>query len=408
MKKIGIFCLIIGLLFGLSVQYRAVAASPDSRIELDQLAALPKQSHIISIGLSSSTERGTKLDDRKLADIGDPKHGISLIGIRKGSTLLHPVSAISDGVWSKWQAGENNEYGNLSWTPSGDRYTVQGDIDNENGRYLSLLTYNFGAVMELEGFGYFTDKWDAMPRTADLYTGFDGVHWDYVGTYDGNQMRMNGKEFRNSGSVCYPDSLKGTVKTFPVWSLDGCRARYLRIAIVNGSGAAGSGTYESYSNNSANIAPREAVVFGTPMNEIIPDVPSEGEPATYRGVQVSSLKNEHYQLRFIGVIQNLQGSAVGFQIQASFGEGRRELYAVDCKSVYQTILGMQENEIRSYTAESLGGKYVYALSITGIPVDAGEIVFTVTPYKIIDGESVFGKVNTVIVNSGTIVSQTVN
>lgn len=206
----------------------------------------------------------------------------------------------------------------------------------------------------------------------------------------------------------YPDSLNETVKTFPVWSLDGCRARYLRIAIVNGSGAAGSGTYESYSNNSANIAPREAVVFGTPMNEIIPDVPSEGEPATYRGVQVSSLKNEHYQLRFIGVIQNLQGSAVGFRIQASFGEGRRELYAVDCKSVYQTILGMQENEIRSYTAESLGGKYVYALSITGIPVDAGEIVFTVTPYKIIDGESVFGKVNTVIVNSGTIVSQTVN
>lgn len=141
MKKIGIFCLIIGLLFGLSVQYRAVVASPDSRIELDQLAALPKQSHIISIGLSSSTERGTKLDDRKLADIGDPKYGISLIGIKKGSTLLHPVSAISDGVWSKWQAGENNEYGNLSWTPSGDRYTVQGDIDNENGRYLSLLTY---------------------------------------------------------------------------------------------------------------------------------------------------------------------------------------------------------------------------------------------------------------------------
>lgn len=403
--KIILLCLSLSLLLCPILELGVGAYTPIASKELDLLTSLPDQSHLISVGLSSSEQKG-KMDADKLADIGDLKYGISLIGVKEGSTLAHLVKAASDGIWSIWQSGDNNELGNLTWIPSGNRYNVSGDVDNEKGIYISLLTYNFGKIMDLEGVGYFTNNYNGMPRAADIYSSNDGVNWLLIGKYDGNQKRLDGGEFSNSGSNCYKDSLNGTVSTYPVWSLEGTTAQYLRIAIVKGAGATGSETYDSYSDETKNIAPREVVVFGTPNTELVSETDLKTKVAEYRGLQVTGVTDGHYGVRFVGVVQDLIGSEVGFQITATFGESRSEKYDTSCKWVYQSIQGRDDNGVRKYTAEQLGGKYVYALTVKDIPVEVGKITFTVTAYKMMNGETVPGSSFIVVVDGGTVVSQT--
>ena len=381
------------------------AYAPIATNELEQLTTLPAQDHLISLGLTASEEYGTKLNATQIADIGDIKYGISLIGIKESANLAHKVKAVSDGIWSTWQSGDNNELGNLSWTPSGKYYNVSGEEDAENGIYISLLTYNFGRLMDFEGFGYFTNNFNAMARAADIYSSNDGVNWTLVGKYDGNQKRMDGGEFTNA-TTSYKDSLDGTVNTRLVWSLEGTTAQYLRIAVVKGNGATGNGSYDSYSNMS-NIAPREVVVFGRPNTELTPEQNTATKVAEYRGIQMTTGKNDqYYGVRFVGVIQDLIGSEVGFKITASFGDNRNENYDTPCEKVYLSIQGSDETGVREYTAQQLGGKYVYALSLNDIPTSAGKITFTVTAYKVIDSETFVGSSYEVVVNAGVVESQT--
>lgn len=297
MKKILIVCFSIVMLVTL-LPMNALAYTPVATNTLQQLNSIPDISHLISVGLPSSSVyswpgASDELSEADLADLADIRYGISLIGVRK--SLQRPVGAASDGVWSNYNKGgivlQNGNWSNgtITWmTPEDTYYNVKGEIGASDSIYVSLLTYNFGKVMNLEAFGYFTNNINAFPRAADIYVSNNGVEWSIVGKYDGNQMRVDGSEFVSAAATSPEDSLGGTTSTNPLWSLEGTSAQYLRIAIVKGSGALTSAnpdnTYDGWSTktSSVSIAAREIVVFGTdpdPENPPVfePVTPSEGE-----------------------------------------------------------------------------------------------------------------------------------
>ena len=68
--------------------------------------------------------------------------------------------------------------------------------------------------------------------------------------------------------------------------------------------------------------------------------------------------------------------------------------------VYTSILAEENGSVRSVTAAELGGVYLYALVLENVPVNAGDIVFTARPYRVIDGEKDYGVEKTVTLSGG--------
>lgn len=99
------------------------------------------------------------------------------------------------------------------------------------------------------------------------------------------------------------------------------------------------------------------------------------------GYQLSAVHQGTFRLRLVAVVDSLQYSAVGFQIHAS-GDGMEEkMHEQECTTVYETLLGYTENGVRmDYSAEDLGGAYIFALNINHIPTDIGTITFEVRTY----------------------------
>ena len=299
MKKLTAF--LLALLLPAALCLSAAAFEPSADKTLTQLTEIPDINSLISVGLPTSSvysKPGTSdaLSDAEIADVGDVRYGISLIGVAK--SLQRALSSASDGVWTNYNKGgmvlENGMWSNgcVTWMTNADTYyNVAGQTGQQDSIYVSLLTYNFGKVMELQAFGYFTNNWNAFPRAVDVYVSNDAESWELVGKYDGNLLRMNGEEFISAGAASPADALEGTTNVNPLWSLEGHSAQYLRIAIVKGCGNVGEnaeGNYDGYSSNPATvaIATREVVVFGVDPNpevpphweEVIPDNPGEENP----------------------------------------------------------------------------------------------------------------------------------
>ena len=58
--------------------------------------------------------------------------------------------------------------------------------------------------------------------------------------------------------------------------------------------------------------------------------------------------------------------------------------------MYRSLIGYgAEQERVNYTAESLGGKYIYALNIKNIPISYGMYEFEVSTFHVINGERIF-------------------
>lgn len=302
MKKLGL--VLIGvLMICMGLQLGVAAYEPIADTELEQLSSIPDIGHLISVGLPSSpvySKPGAtdELSDRDIADLGDIRYGISLIGAKR--SLQRPIGAASDGVWSNFNKGgkvlENGNWsgGTVTWITAQDvYYNVKGESGAADGIYVSLLTYNFGKKMQLDAFGYFTNNMNAFPRAADLYTSQDGKAWTLLGKYDGNKLRVEGAEFCSAGAESPADSLGGTTSVNPLWSLNGVSAQYLRIAIVKGCGAQASAnpdnTYDGWSTktSSVSIATREIVIFGVDPNPDEKPVFEPVEPSDENTEEVS-------------------------------------------------------------------------------------------------------------------------
>lgn len=132
----------------------------------------------------------------------------------------------------------------------------------------------------------------------------------------------------------------------------------------------------------------------------------------YIGVQESAVKDGTYAVRFVGALGDdvalADYSEVGFRVTATWGADGTKTLDTACTAVYGKITGSADGVTSEYRADSFGAKYLFALAVEGIPTDAGQITFTVTPYYVTAAGTVTGNACTVIYNAGALVSQTAN
>ena len=97
---------------------------------------------------------------------------------------------------------------------------------------------------------------------------------------------------------------------------------------------------------------------------------------TFVGVQQSAQKDGTYSIRLVAVIDILDYSKVGFKIKLD----ERTAKNINCTTVYDKLLATGENnEMIEYTAAELGGKYIFALTVTGLKTNE-KYTLEVTPY----------------------------
>lgn len=101
-------------------------------------------------------------------------------------------------------------------------------------------------------------------------------------------------------------------------------------------------------------------------------------------------------VRFLAITDYLEADAVGFKVEASYKDGgvlktmsTPKFY--ESNKVYKSVVAMGS----SVSAESLGGKYIVALVILGIPDSYTDVTFTVTPYRLYGDAKIYGDTVTV-------------
>lgn len=137
-----------------------------------------------------------------------------------------------------------------------------------------------------------------------------------------------------------------------------------------------------------------------------------------QGSQETVAENDLQKVRFLATI-NANGTAlksIGFKVSYSFMDNGQKVErglvegqpsAVSCERIYRSIKAVENGKTYSYSAASLGGDYIYALSIAGVPTNKGEVTFTVTPFTVDQNDKeVTGQGWTVVYNGGEFVSAT--
>ena len=114
------------------------------------------------------------------------------------------------------------------------------------------------------------------------------------------------------------------------------------------------------------------------------------EAPRFVGVQLSSTYPNQYgdsamNVRFVAVLDNTDLSeygSIGFKLTAIAADGTEsKLNDITGTDVYSSILASTDNSIKAYTAEQLGGEYIFALAIEGVPA-VGTVAFNGTAYAI--------------------------
>ena len=134
------------------------------------------------------------------------------------------------------------------------------------------------------------------------------------------------------------------------------------------------------------------------------------ESPAYRGCQTSAVSGGKFSTRFVATVDSLEYKEVGFEITVTDYNGQSgELKVYDTNTVFSSIVGSDTvGGTVTYTAQDLGGTYIYALSVNNIYTNY-PVTFRVTPYHIAtDGtERIPSTSYLVTVSNGNVVSQTV-
>lgn len=125
------------------------------------------------------------------------------------------------------------------------------------------------------------------------------------------------------------------------------------------------------------------------------------------GVQFSAVTAEKYGMRLVGTVDGLNYASVGTDMSFSWTENNETKTKTATKTasaVYDSILATADGAIEAYTAEHLGGKYLWALTIDGIPTAAGEVTVDVDCWSMTDGAKTVQCRMRLVVKDGKLIS----
>ncbi len=128
--------------------------------------------------------------------------------------------------------------------------------------------------------------------------------------------------------------------------------------------------------------------------------------AQFAGVQESAVDNGAFNVRFISAIDALQYDGVGFDITASYTEGgvaKTKTVKKTYTAAYTKITANTGAGIVEYAAEDLGGQYLYALAVKGVPAE-GKVVFLVKTFSVEGSAETVQSIYEVTYNNGAFVS----
>lgn len=109
----------------------------------------------------------------------------------------------------------------------------------------------------------------------------------------------------------------------------------------------------------------------------------------YVGYQATKAVDNKFNLRLVGVMTEEDYFAyknVGFKVKVAYGETVKEK-SQDITKVYEMITATEGCDYTEYTAEELGGAYIFALNCKNIPSNQGVITFEVTTYYQLNDDS---------------------
>ena len=130
------------------------------------------------------------------------------------------------------------------------------------------------------------------------------------------------------------------------------------------------------------------------------------EGAQFAGVQESAVENNTFNTRLIAVVEDLQYDGVGFDITASYtegGEAKTKTVKKSYTEAYTKITANTDAGLVEYAAEDLGGQFLYAISVKGVPA-TGKVVFTVKTFSVAGTTETVQSIYEVTYNDGAFVS----
>ena len=126
------------------------------------------------------------------------------------------------------------------------------------------------------------------------------------------------------------------------------------------------------------------------------------------------------KVRFIATL-NADAAAlksIGFTVTYTYNDGNADVVkgmvdgaptAVTCNWIYKSIKATENGKTYTYHSADLGGDYIYALSIAGVPTNVGDVTFSVTPFTVDhSGKEVMGQSWTVVYSNGEFASAAKN
>ena len=120
---------------------------------------------------------------------------------------------------------------------------------------------------------------------------------------------------------------------------------------------------------------------------------SDNFATVLHGYQAKDAVDDTFDFRLVATVdvpENVTVDKVGFVITAKYGTTTlTKNYSTN--TVYNSVTGNTDTGLEEYTAEALGGDYIFALAITGAPVLAeGAITLEVTTYYVSGTTTVYG------------------
>ena len=110
----------------------------------------------------------------------------------------------------------------------------------------------------------------------------------------------------------------------------------------------------------------------------------DSDTVSVKGYQTTEKNAETntFDLRLVGLLHDeayAKYDKVGFAVEVTYGSTTKST-TKDITTIYSSITAGETAGYAEYTAESLGGEYIYVLNCVNIPTNLGNITFTVTPY----------------------------
>ena len=120
---------------------------------------------------------------------------------------------------------------------------------------------------------------------------------------------------------------------------------------------------------------------------------SDNFATVLHGYQAKDAADNKFDFRLVATVdipENVTVDKVGFVITATYGNTTlTKNYSTN--TVYEAVTGNSTTGLKEYTAEALGGDYIFALAITGAPVLTDDVItLKVTTYYVSGTTTVYG------------------